>query len=120
MVSADKWIELMQKDLDPAGYDADMLIGYDENKKDLVNFVADNRGYAVLRSPGWQGRFLTLTMTGEGSYQGFAAEKPLPISRVTYEAKSADAFSLRWEVRKGSEWKLDDSLDCVRPASPGA
>jgi len=120
IVSGGKWIELTQKDTLPSTYDATMLIGYDTNKKEVVNYVADNQGWGVLTGPGWQGHSLTLTMTGEASYPGFSAEKPLPVSRVTYQVKSADAFSLQWEVRQGSEWRPDDTLDCVRPESAGS
>ena len=115
MVSGGKWIELVQKDIDPEPYDATMLIGYDSNQKRVVNYIADNHGWAVLTGPGWKGQSLTLTMTGEASIPGYSVENPLPISRVTYEVQSADAFSLHWEVFEGSQWKPDDSLACARP-----
>jgi len=109
MVSNGSWIELTQKDLEPGGYDATFLFGYDSNKKEVVNFIGDNKGFATMTSPGWKGHSITLTVE-KASYP-----EPVPASRVTYQYKSPDQFSLVWESREGGKWTPDDALDCVRP-----
>lgn len=111
MVSDGKWIEFSQKDIEPAGYDADFLTGYDPVKKEIFAFVGDNRGYAMLAGPGWQGRSLRLTMTGQASYKGFSIDNPLPISRVTYEVKSADEFTVLWGSTRRAEVERGRCLD---------
>lgn len=113
MVANGTWIEMLYKDIEPAGYDADFLIGYDTTKKEFVTFVGDNKGYAMLSGPGWQGRSLTLTMTGQASYPGFTSTT-LPTSRVTLESKSADTFTVTWEEKEGTKWNADDLLTCKR------
>ncbi|MGA2536135.1 MAG: hypothetical protein ABSF53_08980 [Terracidiphilus sp.] len=113
-VSDGKWIDLAQKDLEPVGYDADFLMGYDRVKKEIVAFVGDNRGYALLTGQGWQAKSFTLTMTGQAGYEGFSQAKPLPISRVTYKVSSADAFTVTWEVHEDDKWNEDDFLACKR------
>jgi hypothetical protein len=115
-VSDGKWIEFLQKDIEPAGYSADFSMGYDPIKKEIFTFVGDNKGYAMLAGPPWQGRSLTLTMTGQASYEGYSSAKPIPISRVTYEVKSADVFTVNWEVQEGQKWNEDDVLNCERVA----
>ena len=109
LVSNSTWIELSQKDLEPGDYAASFLFGYDSNKKEVVNFIGDNKGFAVMTSPGWQGRSITLTAE-KASYPD-----PVPLSRVTYQYKSADAFSLVWQSQEGGKWRPDDTLECVRP-----
>jgi hypothetical protein len=98
-VSDGKWIDLSQKDIVPAGYDADFLMGYDRNENEIVAFVGDNKGYALLTGPSWLGQSVTLTMTGQASYEGFSKAKPIPISRVTYQVRSPDVYTVTWEVR---------------------
>jgi hypothetical protein len=119
IVSDGQWIDLSQKDIEPAGYAADFLMGYDRVNNELIAFVGDNKGYAVLTGPVWQGSALTLTMTGQASYPGFSKEKPLPLSRVTYRVESADVWTATWEVQAGKNWNEDDLLTCKRmTASP--
>jgi hypothetical protein len=113
-VSDGKWINLSQKDIEPVGYDGDFLMGFDSNSKEIVAFVGDNHGYAMLTGPGWQGQSVTLTMTGQASYEGFSKEKPLPLSRVTYQVKSADVYTVTWEAQEAQKWNEDDFLTCKR------
>jgi hypothetical protein len=113
-VSDGKWIDLSQRDVEPVGYDADFLMGYDPTHDEIVAFVGDNKGYAFLSGPTWHGPSLTLTMTGQASYEGFSKTKPIPISRVTYQIKSADAYSVTWQVQQGQVWVEDDRLTCER------
>jgi hypothetical protein len=113
-VSDGKWIDLSQNDIEPPGYNGDFLMGYDSNNKEMVAFVGDNHGYAMLTGPGWQGQSVTLTMTGQASYEGFSKAKQLPISRVTYQVKSADVYTVTWEVQEAQKWNEDDFLTCKR------
>ena len=111
MTADGSWIELSYLDIDPVGYVATFLIGSDPNKKEVVTFVADNKGYAMLTGKGWQGKALTLTMNGLASYEEFK-NKPIPISRVTLEFQSTDVFTTTWEVKTGDDWVKDDYLSC--------
>ena len=114
MAAEGAWIELSYLDIDPAGYAANFLIGWDVNKKQVVTFIADNKGYAMLTGPGWQGKSLTLTRTGLFSFEGFT-DATMPISRVTLEFKSPNLFTTTWQVKKGDEWENDDFLSCKAP-----
>ena len=114
LVSDGEWIELSYVDLDPAGYAATFLIGWDSNKKELVTFLADNKGYATLTGTGWQDKSLTLTRSGPASFKGFSSDK-IPLTRVTFEFRSADLFTTTWYIMEGDKWAKDDFLSC-KPA----
>lgn len=108
-VERDSWVELTETDIEPKGYIGHYLIGYDAGKKQVVELDANNAGYAVYTSPGWQDRSLTLTSTQTVSYS-------VPSNRFVFEAKAADNFSVTWETNDGSGWKASDRLNCQRMA----
>jgi hypothetical protein len=103
----DTWVELTETDIEPKGYVGHYLIGYDTSKKQVVELDANNAGYAVYTSPGWQDRSLTLTSTETVSYS-------VPSNRFVFETKSVDTFSVTWETNGGSGWMASDRLNCQR------
>jgi hypothetical protein len=106
-VPGDSWTELVETDIEPKGYVGRYLIGYDGIKKQVVELDANNAGYAIYTSPGWQDRTLILTSTETVSYS-------VPRNRFVFETKSADAFTVTWETNGGSEWAATDRLSCRR------
>jgi len=106
-VPGDAWTELVETDIEPEGYVGRYLIGYDAIKKQVVELDANNAGYAIYTSPGWQDRTLILTSTETVSYS-------VPRNRFVFETKSADAFTVTWETNGGSEWAAADRLSCRR------
>jgi len=105
--AGDAWIELVETDIEPKGYVAHYLIGYDTRKKQIVEIDANTAGYAIYTSPGWQDHSLTLTSTETVSYS-------VPKNRFVFETKSADAFVVTWETNSGSAWVASDRLNCQR------
>jgi hypothetical protein len=97
--AGDNWIELVETDIEPEGYVGYYLIGYDASKKQMVEIDANNAGYAIYTSPGWQDRSLTLTSTETVSYS-------VPKNRFVFETRSADAFSVTWETNGGPGGRL--------------
>jgi hypothetical protein len=106
-VAGDDWIELVETDIEPKGYVGHYLIGYDASKKQIVELDANNAGYAIYASPGWQDRSLILTGTETVSYLA-------PKNRFVFEVKAADAFDVTWETNGGSGWVASDRLNCQR------
>jgi hypothetical protein len=106
-VAGDNWTELIPTDIDPKGYVGHYLIGYDAAKKLVVELDANNAGYAIYTSPGWQDRSLILTMTDIVSYS-------VPKNRFVFETKSGNTFSVTWETDSGSGWAASDRLNCQR------
>jgi hypothetical protein len=105
--SGDNWTELVETDIEPKGYVGHYMLGYDANKKQIVEIDANNAGYAIYTSPGWQDRSLILTGTETVSYS-------VPKNRFVFETTSADAFSVTWETNGGSGWAASDRLNCQR------
>jgi hypothetical protein len=105
--SGDNWTELVETDIEPKGYVGYYLIGYDASKKQMVEIDANNAGYAIYTSPGWQDRSLTLTSTETVSYS-------IPKNRFVFETRSADTFTVTWETNGGSAWAASDRLNCQR------
>ncbi|MDQ3744727.1 MAG: MBL fold metallo-hydrolase, partial [Acidobacteriota bacterium] len=102
-----EWVVLDEVDIEPTGYAGHYLLGYDANKKQVVELDTNNAGYALYTSPGWQERSLVLTSTGEGSYA-------VPKNRFVYTVAAADSFTVSWETYKASQWHTADLLRCRR------
>jgi hypothetical protein len=107
----DRWIELVETDIDPPGYVAHYLIGRDEARHQLVELDANNAGYAIYTSPGWHGRTLVMTGTDTVSYAN-------PKNRFVFEIQSPDVFTVAWQINKGGpDWVAADQLTCRKPAA---
>ncbi len=110
----DRWTELVETDIDPAGYVAHYLIGRDEAHHQLVELDANSAGYALYTSPGWRGRTLVMTGTDTVSYAN-------PRNRFVFEVQDPDRFTVAWEIDKaGSGWTTADRLTCRKQAAPAA
>jgi len=112
-----KWLELTEQDIEPAtGYLAKYLIGYDAEKKRLVEYDANNFGAATYASAeGWQNGVLTMTSPVSGD-----AGAPYAANRFLYSITSPDTFAVDWQISKTSalNWIGGDHLVCNRSAHP--
>jgi hypothetical protein len=106
-VPGSTWIELVETDIEPKGYVGRYMIGYDSGKKQLFELDANNAGYAIYTSPGWQDRSLILTSTETVSYS-------VPKNRFVFHTTSPDTFDVAWETETGSGWAAADRLSCER------
>jgi hypothetical protein len=110
-----KWVELTEQDVQPAtGYVAEYLIGYDAQKKQLVEFDANNFSAATYASDqGWRNGVLTMTSPIS---QDSAA--PYAANRFLYSITGPDAFTVDWQISKTSnlDWVPADHLACRRRA----
>ena len=97
----------METDIEPSGYVGHYLVGYDSGSKQIVEIDANNSGYAVYSSSGWQEKSLTLTMTDTASYK-------VPKNRFVYNVVAKDQFTMSWEIEKDSAWSAADQLTCHR------
>jgi hypothetical protein len=106
-----RWTELVETDIDPPGYVAHYLIGPDEAKHQVVELDANNAGYAIYTSGGWQDRTLVLTGTDTVSY------KNPPRNRFVFDVQGPDRFTVRWEIDQGGDrWHPADVLNCRKQA----
>lgn len=108
-----KWLELTEQDIEPAtGYLAKYLIGYDAEKKRLVEFDANNFGAATYTSAeGWQNGVLTMTSSVSDD-----AKAPYAANRFLYSIAAPDTFTVDWQVSKtpALNWVASDHLVCKR------
>lgn len=116
MVLDNKWLELIEKDVEPAtGYVAKYLIGYDPQQKSLVEFDANNFGAAVYASAeGWQNHRLTMSSAVIETGHPYAA------NRFLYTTSAPDSFTVDWQISKTAalEWVTADHLVCKRQQAP--
>ncbi len=94
------WLELTEHDTVPAtGYDAKYLIGYDSDRKRLVEFDANTFAAATYTSgAGWTHG--SLTMTSEPTANAVA---PYALNRFRYSIPSAGLLVIDWEISKHAE-----------------
>jgi hypothetical protein len=108
-----KWLELTEKDVQPAtGYVAKYLIGYDAQRKQLVEFDANNFSAATYTSDqGWSNG--VLTMTSPVSQDAGAA---YVANRFLYSITGPDGFTVDWQISKTAalNWMTGDHLACKR------
>jgi hypothetical protein len=111
-----KWLELTEQDVQPAtGYLAKYLIGYDPQKKRLVEFDANNFGAATYTSDqGWQNNVLTMT-----SPISQDSKAPYAANRFLYSITGTDAFTIDWQISKTTSlnWQQGDHLVCKRKSN---
>lgn len=111
VVAGDAWIELVETDIEPKGYVGHYLIGYDANKKQIVELDANSAGYAIYGGDGWKDKTLTLTMTEMATYS-------VPKNRFVFEVASPESFTVTWETNGGVSWAAADRLTCQRAQDP--
>jgi hypothetical protein len=108
-----KWLELGEQDIEPAtGYLAKYLIGYDAEKKRLVEFDANNFSAATYSSPiGWQNGVLTMTSPISDD-----AKAPYAANRFVFSIAAPDNFTVDWQIEKTAASNLitSDHLACKR------
>ncbi|MGD0734384.1 MAG: hypothetical protein ABR976_04520 [Terracidiphilus sp.] len=108
-----KWLELSEQDIEPAtGYLAKYLIGYDAERKRLVEFDANNFSAATYSSAnGWQNGVLTMT-----SPVSEDAKAPYAANRFVFSVSAPDSFTVDWQIEKtaASNWITSDHLVCKR------
>jgi len=109
----DTWLELTEHDVEPAtGYQAKYLIGYDSQRKQLIEFDANNFGAATYTSTdGWQNGVLTMT-----SAVSQDAKQPYAANRFLYSIAGADGFTVDWQISRTAtpDWIPADHLACKR------
>jgi len=108
------WLELTEHDTLPAtGYDAKYLIGYDAERKRLIEFDANTFGAATYTSAiGWTEG--SLTMTSEPAANAAA---PYALNRFRYSTPSLGSLVIDWDISKHAEtpdWVTADHLVCRR------
>jgi hypothetical protein len=94
------------------GYVAKYLIGYDAQRKQLVEFDANNFSAATYTSDqGWSNG--VLTMTSPVSQDAGAA---YVANRFVYSITGPDAFTVDWQISKTAvlNWVPGDHLACKR------
>jgi hypothetical protein len=99
------WLQLQETDLEPAGYQALYLVGYDKAKNQVIEFDANNFGSAIYTSKGWENSTLTLTSVPDPDPK--AVE-----NRFVFRIADAAHFSVNWEVNRNSQWAVGDHLEC--------
>ena len=107
------WTELVEEDIEPAGYKGHYLIGWDKGRKAMLEFQASNFGGTSFTSvQGWQDGVLTMV-----SETPMPTGAPYVASRFVYRVTGKD-FSIDWEVQRtaGSAWTPADHLLCSRQA----
>lgn len=112
VVLADKWLELTEQDVEPKGYVATYLIGYDAGQAQLVEFDANNFGAATYSSAnGWKGGVLTMTSPVSADPKSSYAA-----NRFIYSITGADTFTVDWQISKTAAlaWIGADHLVCKR------
>jgi hypothetical protein len=114
-----KWLQLTEQDVEPAtGYLAEYLIGYDPQRKRLVEFDANNFGAATYASEaGWSNGVLTMASPVSSD-----PKAPYAANRFVYSLSGADSFTVDWQVSKTAalEWVQADHLSCRRNTSAPA
>jgi hypothetical protein len=105
------WLELTEEDVQPAtGYRAKYLIGFDAERRVLVEFDANNFSAATYTSErGWDHGVLTMT-----SPVSTDPKAPYVANRFRYDASSGKTFVVDWQIRKTatSPWADADHLLC--------
>jgi hypothetical protein len=112
LVLADKWLQLTEQDVEPKGYVATYLIGYDAGQAQLVEFDANNFGAATYSSAnGWKGGVLTMTSPVSADPKASYAA-----NRFIYSITGADTFTVDWQISKTATlaWIGADHLVCKR------
>jgi hypothetical protein len=115
LILDNKWLEFTEQDVEPAtGYLAKYHIGYDSEKKRLVEFDANNFGAATYSSEqGWQNHVLTMT-----SPISQGARAPYAANRFLYSITGPNTFTMDWQISKTAalNWTQADHLACKRRA----
>ncbi len=106
------WLQLTEEDIEPATkYMGRYLIGYDPQKKRIVEFDANTFGASVYSSDaGWHDRTLTLL-----SQVGADAGQPYALDRFVYRFDNPHSFTVTWETSKTEHdpvWTVSDRLSC--------
>lgn len=116
MILANTWIELTERDLQPAtGYLARYLIGYDPHRKLFLEFDANNFGAALYTSAaGWSDGKLTMTSAHLAGTSSSPAR-----DRFVFQVNGANTFDVDWQTSssENAPWSLRDHLACTRTSS---
>lgn len=103
------WLSVRHDDVPPNRFHAHELWGYDSAAKQYSAFIFDNFGGArAFTSPGWSADALIWTVKPADSSSA-------PAERFVFKReKAAGQFVANCEVKRGADWKIGDTLTCIR------
>jgi len=106
------WLFVRHDDLPPNRFHAYEVWGYDSAAKQYSAFIFDNFGGArAFTSPGWSADALIWTIKPADSSSA-------PGQRFVFKReKPAGQFVVNYEVKRGADWKIGDTLTCTRQSA---
>ena len=106
------WLSVRHDDLPPNRFHAYEWWGYDSAAKEYTAFLFDNFGGArAFTSPGWNENALIWTVKP-------ANPASVPAQRFVFaRERPGEQFVVNYEVKRGADWKIGDTLTCTRQPS---